>query len=96
MTEGPLIIILDMIMLVIQNVLGTLSSLMGMLGELLGSLFVVAGVGGTLGIFLAFIIIALVGFFLAKFFFGSVKTVLLLIVVGFLILVFILFGSGAV
>lgn len=92
MTEGPLIIILRMILVVIENALGTMLSLFGMLGQLLGSLFVVAGVGGTLGIFLAFVILALVVFFIAKFFFGSVKTVILLVIAGFLILVFILWG----
>ncbi len=92
MTEGPLIIILKMIMVVIENVLGTMLSLLGMLGQLLGSLFVVSAVGGTLGIFLAFAIFSIVGFFLAKFFFGSVKTVILLIIAGFLILIFLVWG----
>jgi len=92
MTEGPLIIILKMIMVVMENVLGTMLSLLGMMGQLLGSLFVVSAVGGTLGIFLAFAILSIVGFFLTKFFFGSVKTVIVLIIAGFLILIFLVWG----
>jgi hypothetical protein len=96
MTGGPLIIILEMILLVIENVLGTMFSLLGLLGQLIGSLLLVSYAGGSLGIFLAFAVLALAGFFLAKFFFGSVKTVILLIIAGFFVLVFIVWGLSTV
>ena len=92
MAEGPLFIILEMIQLLLDNVLNTMLSLFGLLAELLGSLLVVIGVGGALGMFLAVIILAVVGFFMAKFFFGSMKTVVLLVVAGFLIIAFLLWG----
>ncbi len=95
MAEGPLFIILEMIQLLLENVLGTMLSLFGLLGELLGSLLVVIGVGGTLGLFLAVAILAVVGFFMAKFFFGSMKTVALLVMAGFLIIAFLLWGFSA-
>ena len=72
MADAPLDIILDMISLLLQNTLNTLSSIFGLLMQLLGSLSAVSGTG-TLGIFLAFAVLAVVGIFLAKFFIGFPK-----------------------
>jgi hypothetical protein len=92
MAEGPLFVILDMIQLVLGNAVSTLIDLFGMAGRLLGSLLLVSAVGGTLGIVLAVIVLAVAGFFLAKFFMGSMRTIILLIVSVFLIMLFLLWG----
>lgn len=96
MAEGPIFVILEMIQLVIANAINTLIDLFGMAGRLLASLLLVSAVGGTLGIVLAAIILGIVGFFLVKFFTGSIKTVILLLFAVFLIILFLVWGYSAV
>ncbi len=90
--EGPIFVILDMISLLIENTVGTMMSLLGLSGDLMGSLSLVMSSGGLLGMVVAFAVLLLVGFFLLKIFFGSVKTVAMLALAGVLLLVFILVG----
>ncbi len=95
MAEGPLFVILDMIQLVIGNAISTLIELLGLVGRLLSSLLLVSAVGGMLGIVLAAIILGVVGFFLVKFFMGSMKTIIVLVSVVFLIIAFLVWGYSA-
>lgn len=94
MTEGPLIVIFNMITLLIENTVNTVASLFVLIRELFGSLAFVSAIGGAEGIMVTVFILAIVGVFLLKFFWGSLKTVLILVFLGFLILAFMLFGSS--
>jgi hypothetical protein len=96
MAEGPLFVILDMIQLVIGNAITTLLDLLGMAGRLLSSLLLVSAVGGPLGIVIAVITLGVVGFFLVKFFMGSMKTIIVLVFIVFLIIVFLVWGYSAI
>jgi hypothetical protein len=93
MADAPLTIILEMISLLIQHTINTFKGIFSLLLELFGSLSAVS-TAGTLGLLVAYGVLALVGFFLAKFFFGSVKKVLVLLSVGFLVLMLIIFGTS--
>lgn len=95
MAEGPLFVILEMIQLVLANAITTLMDLFGLAGRLLGSLLLVSAVGGTLGMVLAVITIGIVGFFLVKFFMGSMKTIIVLIFAVFLIILFLVWGYSS-
>lgn len=92
MAEGSIFVILEMIQLVIVNAINTLADLFGMAVRLLSSLLLVSAVGGTLGIVLAVITLSVVGYFLAKFFMGSMKTIILLVFAVFMIIIFLVWG----
>ena len=85
-------VILDMITLLLENTIGTFMSMLGLSGDLLSSLSAMTSAGGFLGLVLAFVVLLVAGFFLVKLFFGSAKTIALLIFIGVLIVVFIVFG----
>jgi ABC-type glycerol-3-phosphate transport system permease component len=74
--------ILEMIHTVITNTMGLLQQLFQLFYKLLVSLGFVSVVGGTAGVLLSVIILALVGYFLAKFVIGTGKGILLLFLVG--------------
>ena len=92
MADAPLMVILQMVTLLIENTFSTLFSMLGLSGDLLSSLSLVASGGGLLGLIVAFVVILVAGFFLVKLFFGSAKTIAMLVFVGALILAFIVFG----
>ena len=96
MAEGPLFVILEMIQLVLGNAVSTLVDLFGIAARLLGSLLLVSAAGGTLGFVLAVIVLAIAGFFLAKFFIGSVKTIILLAVAFLLIVLLLVWGYSSI
>ena len=92
MSDAPLNILFEMIVLVMSNVIGTMLKLLGMFGQLVGSLLQVIGVGGGLGLVIGLVILGLVVYFLAKFFFGSMKTVIILAAAGVIVLFLIVWG----
>ncbi len=94
MAEGAIYVILEMISLMIENSIGTLLSLLGLSGDLMTSLSFVSQNGGMFGLFVVFGLIFIIGFFLLKFFMGSVKTVFMLIFAGVLIVAFLLVGMS--
>lgn len=96
MAEGPIYVILDMIVLVMQNTLGTIFGILGLSGNLLDSLAAVTSAGGGLGLIIVLVIIFAVGFFVVKFMFGSMKTIGILILLGLGILAFLFMGSAFV
>jgi len=84
--ESPLLIILNMIILVITNTIGTVVKLFAYFFDLLKSLGFVSTIGGPFVFLLSVVIIGLVGFFLLKFIFGAGKGIILLIIVGIILL----------
>jgi hypothetical protein len=96
MADAPINIILEMIKLFIANTINTMQSLLRLMIDLIGSMFAVSMIGGYLGIFLAVIVLSVVGVVLVKFFFGSVKNVVLLLIVVLVIVVFLILGYFAV
>ncbi len=96
MAASPIGIILDMVILVIDNTIGTILSIFGLFGDLLASMMGVSSAGGTLGIVLFFVVLGLVGFFVFKLFVGALKTIGMLVVAVLAILAFIAIGLGLV
>jgi hypothetical protein len=92
MAEGAAYVILEMLGLLVQSTVGTMLDLLGLSEKLLGSLSFLSSGGGLLGIGIALLIISVVGFFVAKFFLGSVKTLMKLSFVVILLLGLILLG----
>jgi lipopolysaccharide export LptBFGC system permease protein LptF len=92
MAEGALYVILEMITLLIQNSVGTVMSILGLSGDLVTSLSPVSQSGGLLGLLIVFGIVFVVGYFLMKFFMGSVKSVVMLLFGGVLLVLFIVLG----
>lgn len=91
MVESPLAVIFEMVFTILQNTVSTLMSLLGMMGSLFQSLGFVSSTGG-LGFVLSVIVLAVVLFFLTKFFLKSGKLIIMLFVIG-LVLLFLLFTS---
>ncbi len=96
MAEGPIYVILDMIVLVMQNTLGTIFGILGLSGNLMESLAAVTSAGGGLGLLIVLVIIFAAGFFVVKFLLGSMKTMAILILLGLAILAFLFVGSAFV
>lgn len=82
MPEAPLTIVFEMVATIISNTIGTLGKISGLFGKLLESLGVVSTYGGTIGLVVSVLVLAIVGYFLAKFFLGSGKTIIILTIVG--------------
>ncbi len=83
--ESPIGLILEMLSLVIRNTLSTLISIFELLRELVHSLGFV-GDFGALPFIISVIILGGVLFFAGKFFISSLKTIIMLFLAGFLIL----------
>ncbi len=96
MAEGTIFIILEMIMLVIENSVGTLLSLFGMSGSLMESLSVISNVGGGLGLMIVLVVIGAVGFFVVKFVLGTMKTLAMLTLAVLGIVAFLFIGTALV
>lgn len=96
MADAPVNIIFDMIVLILDNTIGTLLSVFTLFGDLFASMLGVSQVGGTLGIILFFGILALVGFLVFKFLVGALKTIGLLILAGVALIAFIAIGLGII
>ncbi|MBN2042352.1 MAG: hypothetical protein JW754_00940 [Candidatus Aenigmarchaeota archaeon] len=79
---SPLSVLIDMIFLLLDNTIGTIQSLFVLFQEFFGGLMGISEAGGMPTFIFSVVIIGLVVFFLAKFFFKSAKTILLLVVVG--------------
>lgn len=82
---APLDIILQMIIVVFSNTFGTLLSLFGLFGNLTESLAFVSSLG-PLGLVVAALVLAVVLYFLGRFFIKSWKLLVILFVVGLLLL----------
>lgn len=83
--ESPLAIIFEMIVLVIWGTISTIGSVFGKFFELFASLEFISGFG-ALGLFLAIGIMAVVIFFLIKFFAKSGKMLIPFFIVGVIIM----------
>jgi|WetSurMetagenome_2_1015567.scaffolds.fasta_scaffold1272136_2 hypothetical protein len=92
MAEGAAFVILDMLANLFQSTLGTAIDMLGLSGRLISALSFVSSDGGITGIGVALVIIAVVGYLLAKFFLGSVKTLMKLAFVAMILLALILLG----
>lgn len=94
MAEAPLVIIMEMIATLIKSVITTLLDIFEIFWRLVGSLLLVSSIGGASTLLLAAVVFGLVLFFLSKFLFGSVKSIIILVMAGIFILLLILIGSG--
>jgi hypothetical protein len=89
--ESPFGIILEMVRLVFGNTLQTLGGLVNLFGSLTQSLAFISSMG-ILGFFLAATVLAVVLYFLGKFFLGSWKILLGLFLVG-IVLIWVLIAA---
>jgi hypothetical protein len=92
MAEGAAFVLLDILATLFQSTVGTMADLLGLSERLLSALSFLSSEGGMVGIGVALLIIAVVGFLLAKFFLGSVKTLVKLSFVGLVIVALLLLG----
>lgn len=90
--ESPLVIIIEMIRLLIDNTIRTVLDLIGMFLNLLGSLGFISAIGGIGVLILAVIIIAVVVYFLGKFVFGAGKGIIFLFIAGVIVAAILLLG----
>lgn len=79
-----------MIHTVISNSMGLLRELFQLFYKLMASLGFVSVVGGPTGILVAIIILAVVGYFLAKFVIGTGKGIVMLFLVGIALVVILM------
>lgn len=89
MAGSPLAVIFEMVVTVLQNSISTLQSLFGMSGDLFSSVGFMGSIN-PLGMVMGVVILAVVLFFLGKFFLKSMKFIIMLFIIG-IILLFILF-----
>ena len=89
--SSPIGLIIEMIVLILKNTISTLVNILGILGEFISSLGSVSSFG-PLPFLISILLLGAVLLFLGKFFIGSIKTIILLFIAGFVILsvVFIL------
>ena len=71
-------------------------ALLGLSGSLMDSLTAITSVGGGLGLAIVLLIIVVVGFFVVKFIFKSMKMIGILILIGLGIIAFLFVGSAIV
>lgn len=88
MPDAPLTIILEMIGTILSNTINTLVKITALFGNLLGSLGFISIYGGLVGLGISIIVLAVMGYFFAKFFLGSGKTIIILTMLG-LVLIFL-------
>lgn len=91
MVSSPLITILEMIHTIIANSMELLKELFQLFYKLMVSLGFVSVLGGTVGVFLSVIILAVVGYFLGKFVIGTGKGIILLFLIGMALAIIIMF-----
>ncbi len=92
MAESPLGILIEMISVLLENTIGTLQSLFGLFRDFFSAMFGISQSGGFFPFLFSVVIIGIVLLFLAKFFFRSAKTILVMLAVG-AIMVAVLFVS---
>ncbi len=83
--SSPIDLIIEMITLVLRNTINTLLNILGLLGEFLASLGFVSKFG-PFPFLVSVLVLGVILFFLGKFFIGSLKTIVLLFIAGFVIL----------
>jgi hypothetical protein len=91
MSQSPLLVIIEMVWFIINNTVNAMLGVFKLFGKLIGSLEFMSAIGGSTGFFLSVVIIAVVVFFLGKFFLKLGKQVIILFVVSMILLwIFIL------
>ena len=93
MAESPVSIILQMILLLIKSTLDTLLGIVSLFGKLPASLGPISQALGPAGLGISVLIIGLVGFFTAKFFFRDAKKLIALIVIAFILAYLLILGA---
>lgn len=83
--SSPIDLIIEMITIVITNTIKTLVNILGLLGEFMASLGFVSKFG-PFPFLVSIIVLGVVLLFIGKFFLGSLKTIILLFICGFVIL----------
>ncbi len=91
--DSPLAIIADMIIAVISGTVQTLASLVSGFGELLASLAYISTLSLT-GLVVAVVIMAVVSFFMIKFFAKSGKMLIPLFIAGVVIIWLLILAAG--
>ncbi|RLJ02530.1 MAG: hypothetical protein DRP10_00895 [Candidatus Aenigmatarchaeota archaeon] len=90
MVASPFSILFEIFFVIFYKTVNTIIVVFKLFIELVHSLGYSISVAGPLGIILAFVVLFPLIYFLAKFFFGSVKIALISFFVLFLLLIFIL------
>ena len=86
--SSPVGLIIEMITLIIQNTVNTLITVISLFSQFLGSLGFASSFG-PLPFIISVLILGAVLFFLGKFVAGSLKTIILLFIAGFVILLMV-------
>jgi hypothetical protein len=92
MAEGAAFVLLDILATLFQSTVGTMVDLLGLSERLLSAISFLSSDGGMIGIGVALLIIAAVGYLIAKFLLGSVKTLIKLAFVAIIIVGLLLLG----
>lgn len=92
MAESTVSVLFAILGNLINSTLDTMGDMLGLSWNLLGSLSIVSAQGGITGIGVVLLIISVVGFLLAKFFLGSVKTLMKLAFVAVVIIALLIIG----
>jgi len=89
MVTSPFSILFEIFFVILYNTINTIIIVFKLFIELVYSLGYGISVAGPLGIILAFVVLFPLTYFLAKFFFGSVKIALISFFILFLLFIFI-------
>jgi len=89
MVTSPFSILFEIFFVILYNTINTIIVVSRLFIELVYSLGYGISVAGPLGIILAFVVLFPLTYFLAKFFFGSVKIALISFFILFLLFIFI-------
>lgn len=93
--DSPLSIIANMVAMLVNNTIDTLMAIINMFGDLLASLGFVSEVGGPLGFVVSIIIIAVVGYFVARIVIGSGKKLIIMLIIA-IVLIYVLVLSALI
>jgi len=93
MPESPLGIVLQMVAVLVDSIVDTFEKIILLFTKLLVTLGFVSEIGGPIAFVISVVILGLVGFFLARLFFGEGKKLLILIPLGMILLYLLLLGS---
>ncbi len=89
---SPVYTLLEMVWALTSNSVTTIIELITLFSRFINELFSISAAGGPIGIMASVAIIAIVGFFIARFIMGAQKTIIILIIVGLILLWLLVLG----
>lgn len=89
---SPVYTLLEMVWALASNSVTTIIEVLSLFSRFINELMGMSSAGGPIGIVASVAIIAIVGFFIAKFIMGAQKTIIILIIVGLILLWLLVLG----